>query len=101
MRLIDADELKKDDEVTMWLSNDAIRTGKQLKMFSELFINKIDNMPTVQAVPIEVLDKIRAEIWDLQYGDEEKSMTDEDRAEAYNNAIIQAIEIIDKYRGEA
>lgn len=62
MRLIDADELKKDDEVTMWLSNDAIRTGKQLKMFSELFINKIDNMPTVQAVPIEVLDKIRTEI---------------------------------------
>ena len=47
---------------------------------------------------IEKLDSIRAEIWDLQYGDEEKSMTDEDRAEAYNNAIIQAIEIIDKYR---
>lgn len=45
-----------------------------------------------------VLDNIRAEIWDLQYGDEEKNMTDEDRADAYNNAIIQAIEIIDKYK---
>ena len=64
MRLIDADELKKDDEVTMWLSNDAIRTGKQLKMFSEYFINKIDNMPTVQAVPIEVLQEIRQEVKD-------------------------------------
>ena len=42
-------------------------------------------------------DKIRAEIWDLQYGPEEKSMTDEDRADAYNNAIIQTIGIIDKY----
>ena len=51
-RLIDADELKKDDEVIMWLSNDAIRTGKQLKMFSELFIKKIDDAPTVKAIPI-------------------------------------------------
>lgn len=49
----------------------------------------------------EVLDKIRAEIWDLQYGEEEKSMTDENRADAYNNAIKQVIEIIDKYKGES
>lgn len=48
-----------------------------------------------------VLDRIRAEIWDLQYGDEEKSMTDENRADAYNNAISQAIEIIDKYKAES
>ena len=47
----------------------------------------------------ELLEKIRAEIWDLQYGDEEKSMTDEDRADAYNNAIIQVVKIIDKYKG--
>ena len=45
-------------------------------------------------------DKIRAEIWDLQYGNEEKSMTDEDRADAYNNAIRQVIEIIDKHMAE-
>lgn len=49
----------------------------------------------------EVLDKIRTEIWDLQYGDEEKSMTDEDRADAYNNAIRQVIEIIDEYKAES
>jgi hypothetical protein len=48
----------------------------------------------------EVLDKIRAEIWDLQYGPEEKSMTDEEKADAYNNAIRQAIEIVDKYKAE-
>lgn len=48
-----------------------------------------------------ILDKIRAEIWDLQYGDEEKSMTDEDRADAYNNAIKQVIEILDKYKAGA
>ena len=55
MRLIDADELKKDDEVNLWLSNDAVRTGKTLKMFSELFIKKIDEQPTIQAVPIDML----------------------------------------------
>jgi hypothetical protein len=48
-----------------------------------------------------VLDKIRAEIWDLQYGPEEKSMTNEDKADAYNNAIRQTIEIVDKYKAES
>ena len=62
MRLIDADELKKDDEVTQWLSLNAVRTGKMLKMFSELFVKKIDDAPTIQAVPIEVLQEIRQEI---------------------------------------
>jgi hypothetical protein len=49
----------------------------------------------------DVLDKIRAEIWDLQYGPEEKSMTNEDKADAYNNAIRQTIEIVDKYKVES
>ena len=48
-----------------------------------------------------VLDRIRAEICDLRYGDEEKSMTDENRVDAYNNAIEQVIEIIDKYKAES
>ena len=86
MRLIDADELKKDDEVTMWLSNDAIRTGKQLKMFSEYFINKIDNMPTVQAVPIEVLQEIRTEI-------DNHCSDNRDR----NDGLYIAMKIIDKH----
>ena len=51
-RLIDADELSKDDEVIAWVSNDAIRTGKQLKMFSELFLKKIADAPTVDAQPV-------------------------------------------------
>lgn len=46
-RLIDADALKKDDEVTEWLSLNAVRTGKMLKRFSELFIKKIDDTPTI------------------------------------------------------
>ena len=46
-RLIDADKLSQDDEVTEWVSRDAVRTGKQLKMFSELFLKKIKDAPTV------------------------------------------------------
>ena len=46
-RLIDADALKKDDEVTEWLSLNAVRTGKMLKKFSELFIKKIDATKTI------------------------------------------------------
>ena len=46
-RLIDADELKKDDEVTEWITRDAARTGKTVKLFSELFIKKIDDAPTI------------------------------------------------------
>lgn len=46
-RLIDADTLKKDDEVTEWISLNPIRTGKTLKSFSELFVKKIDAAKTI------------------------------------------------------
>lgn len=46
-RLIDADALKKDDEVTIWKTRDSSRTGKTLKFFSELFIKKIEDAPTI------------------------------------------------------
>lgn len=52
MRLIDADELKKDNETNLILSRDAIRTGKQLKLCAEMFIAKIDKAPTIDAVPV-------------------------------------------------
>lgn len=54
MRLIDADALKKDDELTEWITRDTIRTGKMLKAFSELFVKKINDAPTVNAVSEEV-----------------------------------------------
>ena len=46
-RLIDADALKKDDEVTEWISLNPVRTGKMLKSFSELFVKKIDATKTI------------------------------------------------------
>jgi hypothetical protein len=62
MRLIDADELIKDDEVNLWVSNDAVRTGKTLKMFSELFIKKINEQPTVEAIPkADYKNRLKAE----------------------------------------
>lgn len=53
-RLIDADTLKKDDEVTEWLSRNTVRTGKMLKSFSELFIKKIDATKTIIKADREV-----------------------------------------------
>lgn len=46
-RLVDADALSKDDEVTEWLSLNPVRTGKMLKRFSELFIKKINDAQTI------------------------------------------------------
>ena len=45
--LIDRDMLKKDDETTLWLSLNAVRTGKMIKYFSELFIKKIDSADAI------------------------------------------------------
>lgn len=50
-RIGDLDALKKDDEVTEWISLNAVRTGKMLKKFSELFIKKIDAAQTI--IPAE------------------------------------------------
>ena len=93
MRLTDADALRKDDEVTEWITKDTIRTGKTLKAFSELFVKKIDNAPTVQAVPIEILDKIRAEI--------NAEMRKMYMFRDYTNGLAKAFEIIDKYKEES
>jgi hypothetical protein len=75
------------------LGHDMFTEQKDFQECLDMAIKALEQEP--------ILDKIRAEIWDLQYGDEEKSMTDEDRADAYNNAIRQVIEIIDKYKAES
>ena len=62
MDLIDRKELLKNDEVTEWLSNDAIRTGKMLKAFSELFVKKVESAQKVDAIPLSVIEEIKAEI---------------------------------------
>lgn len=99
MRLIDADELKKDDEVTQWLSHDAVRTGKTLKMFSELFVKKIDNAHTIQAISIDVLDKILDEVCDI---DDEIVLNPDSVFErkAYVR-LIDVMNIINKYKAES
>jgi hypothetical protein len=51
-RYIDADKLKQDDELTLWLSMNPIRTGKELKRFSQLFVDKIDKTPTEDVRPV-------------------------------------------------
>ena len=53
----------------------------------------IEQLPTIQAVPIEVLDKIRAEI--EQTADEEQKYD-----EKWAIGLRYAVKIIDKYRGK-
>lgn len=101
MRLIDVDELKKDDEITLWLSNDAVRTGKTLKLFSELFIKKIDEQPTIRGVPIDVLDKIRVEIEKAVWEDAIVSLDGTDEVRIPRLDPDDVFEIIDKYRAES
>ena len=86
MRLIDADELKK-----IIKENDTLAmTGFSVRLCD------IDNTPTIQAVPIEVLDKIRAEIMDFEEELFHRPNTD------YTDyaAVRHCVEIIDKYRKE-
>ena len=86
MRLIDADRLKSMYSINQGNFNTVVGIQKW-----------IDNAPTIQAVPIEVLEKIRAEI--------EKPLHDErcydtENAKAQYIALNWVLEIIDKYRKE-
>ena len=69
MDLIDRAELLKNDEVTEWLSNDAIRTGKMLKAFSELFVKKVESAQKVDAVTMSVIEEIKADIIEMRKRD--------------------------------
>ncbi len=69
-------------------------TDESRNELEELDIKVEEDIPTVQAVPIEVLDKIRAEIEELAdadgYGDYQLG---------FSFGLMMAMEIIDKYRG--
>ncbi len=84
MRLIDADKLNPDR-----------MTNKGTVAISQ---SQIAKAPTVQAVPIEVLDKIRAEI-------EQKARPNEiggrGNGKSIRYGLCMALEIIDKYRAES
>lgn len=101
------DAVSRDDVVRIVQHNNPLKALEKIRKLSSVTpqeqMVEIDLYSVIKQKYIEreVLDNIRAEIWDLQYGDEEKSMTDEDRADVYNNAIRQVIEIIDKYKSES
>lgn len=81
MRLIDADKLNPDR-----------MTNKGTVAISQ---SQIAKAPTVQAVPIEVLDKIIAEI------DENISHYEHFLSSNTANGLMIAKKIIDKYRAES
>ena len=79
MRLIDADKLNPDR-----------MTNKGTVAISQ---SQIAKAPTIQAVPIDVLDNIKAEISKLLDSLDANSAW-------YRVAIIDCLKVIDKYRKE-
>ena len=64
MRLIDADKLKADNPLHM---------GQDVPYCTEETVEEIiDNAPTVEAVPLSVIEDIKSEIWDsgMNFGGE-------------------------------
>lgn len=88
MRLINADKLRFRHVVKC---NSNTTRPYTLNCIS---FDEIQNAPTIKAVPIDVLDKIRAEI--------EQTAIDYDKFDDYRRVrgLWIALEIIDKYRGE-
>lgn len=46
-RLIDADALLSDDEIMQILTSNPQRTGKLIKEFAEMFVDKVNRQPTI------------------------------------------------------
>lgn len=45
--LIDSDALLSDDEIVQILTGNPQRTGKLIKEFAEMFVNKVNRQPTI------------------------------------------------------
>ena len=89
MRLIDADKLRFRHQVKL---NTNTTRPYTLNCIS---FDEVQNAPTIKAIPIEVLDKIRAEINDIEEG---ISSYHNDRPWVFKDEVLQ---IIDKYRAES
>ena len=91
MRLIDADKLRF--RHTVKCNSDTTRPYT----LNCISFDEVQNAPTIKAVPIDVLDKIRAKIEEpLKIN--EGMHTESAKAQAI--ALSWCIEIIDKYRNE-
>ena len=62
--------------------------------------NFVRDFPTVDVVEREKIEQAIAEIKDGYYGNEEKSETDSERADAFNNGLNYALEILKRNIGE-
>lgn len=57
---------------------------------------QVMQIPTADVIEREKIEQAIAEIKDGYYGNEEKSETDSERADAFNNGLSYALEILDK-----
>lgn len=117
-RLIDADKLKEDVGYTGYNydfqnclddaptiieadqeDNEAYRVSIPECFDSNRAIKALNNIPTVQAVPTGVIDKIRTEIEQIINGYEEMGKLPYEISPIYG--LHYAIQIIDKYKAES
>ena len=62
MRLIDADELIESTPNILIMCLGGRSTGKTMATYEELFKKKVNETPTVDAIPISVIKDIKADI---------------------------------------
>lgn len=85
MRLIDADELKMYDNKPCYTKIRKYQMDNHLEVLDSF---SIDNVPTVEAIPMSVIEDIKAEI------------KEESRFCPLTEGLERALEIIDKYKAE-
>ncbi len=97
MRLIDADELSEQyglEAATKYGNKD---TEQQSYSYSTMMMyevaDMIDDAPTVEAVPISVIEDIKAEIEKKQYD----FMADKDYDDGIRLGLMFAYQIVDKH----
>lgn len=100
MRLIDADALKEYYKEGLIDALPRFKTDEYKDLAIQVtgdLCRDIDEQPTVQAVPIEVLDKIRAEIDQARFIDKDTRIC----KNALASGLEVAMQIIDKYKKES
>lgn len=88
MRLIDADKLRFRHTVKC---NSNTTRPYTLNCIS---FDEVQNAPTIKAVPIDVLDRIRAEIEQIEINGYVRDV------ECFNAGINTALNVINKYKAE-
>jgi hypothetical protein len=97
MRLIDADELKMYDNKPCYTKIRKYQMDNHLEVLDSF---SIDNVSTVETIPMSVIEEIKAEIEHI-VGIHSKSIFGEGIYSGYKSGLYDALAIIDKHIAES